>query len=180
MKIPKKVKYNKAIILAVIVLLLVIGATLYYISNRSNQVNNTSDNTHTPLDQVDTQQKQEQAKIDADNKQRYLDQEKTETSDSPDQLPPTNESITLTAKNEDELVVVTTNLDSVSSGTCTLTLTSNGKTLTKTASVIYTPEYSSCAGFSINKSELSGNSWLITLSVNTSTSTITKSITHSL
>lgn len=54
----------------------------------------------------------------------------------------------------------------LSSGTCTLTLTSNGRTVTRTANIIQNPSSSSCEGFSIPVTELGSGTWNINLAVN--------------
>lgn len=52
------------------------------------------------------------------------------------------------------------------SGTCTLNLTKNGTTITKTAETYAMPSSSTCNGFEINKNELSSGEWQIKLTVN--------------
>lgn len=52
------------------------------------------------------------------------------------------------------------------SGTCILSLTRNGITVTKTVETYAMPSSSTCKGFDINKNELSSGEWQITLTVN--------------
>lgn len=63
-------------------------------------------------------------------------------------------------------LVVQTKVTGVSTGTCTLTVTVNGQTVTKSASLIYQASFSTCAGFSVSASELTAGSASLRLSVN--------------
>lgn len=53
----------------------------------------------------------------------------------------------------------------LSGGTCTLTLSSNGKTVTKTAPVAANPSSATCEGFSVPISELGNGQWDININV---------------
>ena len=53
----------------------------------------------------------------------------------------------------------------ISSGTCTLKLISSGRTITKNAAVVQNPSSSTCEGFSVPVSELSGGQWSIEITV---------------
>lgn len=65
----------------------------------------------------------------------------------------------------DGSVTITSKLFGVSGGKCNLSMTKGVTTVTKTADIIYQPEFSTCAGFSIPSSELTNGEWAITLSV---------------
>ena len=54
---------------------------------------------------------------------------------------------------------------SLTSGTCSLKLTSTGKTVTRSAPVITNPSSSTCEGFSVPVSELSSGQWTIEITV---------------
>ncbi len=54
---------------------------------------------------------------------------------------------------------------SLTSGTCSLKLTSAGKTVTRSAPVITNPSSSTCEGFSVPVSELSSGQWTIEITV---------------
>jgi len=57
---------------------------------------------------------------------------------------------------------------SLSSGTCTLTLTraSDSKSITQTANVVANPSSTTCAGFDVPTDQLGSGSWAINLRVN--------------
>lgn len=100
-------------------------------------------------------------------------------SPDPASRPPSTEtspSIELSAKQESNgSVTVLTKLYSVADGMCTLTISNGIKTYTQNAEIIYQPDFSSCAGFSIPKEKLGTGEWVIKLSVNSDT-TIEKTI----
>lgn len=54
---------------------------------------------------------------------------------------------------------------SLTSGTCSLKLTSTGKMVTRSAPVITNPSSSTCEGFSVPVSELSSGQWAIEITV---------------
>lgn len=133
---------------------------------------------------------EEQAVINAENakeKQDFLDKEESEASkDSEADIKSNSETqedspkINLSARTQDDLLVVTTELGSVNSGKCKLTLKQGEKSVWKTAKVIFAPGSSTCEGFSIKKSELDSGTWQITLAVETDNDTFTKSINYDL
>lgn len=183
MKTHRKKKGSRkqvAFIILGVGLVLVIGGVIWYVLRQNNTAtNSTSISTNSQSDASD-----------AKNKQDFLDNQKedkdnttntnTDPTKSDNEKPttPTDPTISLSAKTAGDSVIITTNLSTISSGTCTLIITGGVAPVTKTAEVIYTPEYSSCAGFSVKKSELSAASWNITLGVKTNEKTLTKTITY--
>lgn len=105
-------------------------------------------------------QEAEQKKADDARKQDFIEK----TPNPTPTIPPQNtDAITLTAAQESSSVTVLTKLAGFSGGTCDLSITNGGKTFSSTADVIYQPEFSSCAGFSIPVAELGAGQWSITL-----------------
>lgn len=93
--------------------------------------------------------------------------------------PPTNnDGITITPSTSGDTVVITTKLVGYSDGTCTLDVTNGAKTNTQTANVIYAPNYSTCAGFTVPKSSLGSGNWNIALSVLSGGNTTSKTVTY--
>lgn len=91
--------------------------------------------------------------------------EKTDTINAaPAPVADSSDDITIVAeKRSGTEIVITTELKDFSAGTCKLSITNNGKTVTQAAEVIYQPEFSTCAGFSVPISSLGSGSWSITL-----------------
>lgn len=117
-----------------------------------------------------------QRKTDEQQKQEFLDnaiEEQAIDSPAPETAPLISE---VKAKQENENVVVLTKLASVASGSCTLRITNGTTTHEQQAQVIYQPEFSSCAGFSVQKSALSSGIWNITLEATSGSVTSTKTI----
>ena len=126
-----------------------------------------------------SQELKQAAAVAADEKKQLetTDSPKNTTTPTSDPVTPVNSSIELSAKQEsNSTVTIISKLFSVSSGTCTLKIVNGSKTVTRTASVIYQPEFSTCAGFSIPISELGGGAWDIKLELSGGSNTGSKSI----
>lgn len=81
-------------------------------------------------------------------------------------IPPANDNgITITPTIKNDQVIITTKLAGYSDGTCSLTASNGSKTTTQTADVIYAPNFSTCAGFSVPISTLGSGTWTITLNI---------------
>ena len=125
-------------------------------------------------------QKQTQHKTDAATKESLLDnntdhnttnakdtsQQRT-TQAQPAPVPTSAKYIELSAEQSGETVVVTTKLreQGFSSGQCVLTITSSEQRSEQLAAIIYQPEYSTCAGFSVPARSLPKGAWHISLAV---------------
>lgn len=124
-------------------------------------------------------QKQTQHKTDAATKESFLDnnnhnadntkdtsQQRT-TQAQPAPIPASAKHIELSAEQSGETVVVTTKLreQGFSSGQCVLTITSSEQRSEQHAAIIYQPEYSTCAGFSVPARSLPKGTWHISLAV---------------
>lgn len=73
----------------------------------------------------------------------------------------------------DSLIIRNTIDQLVGSGTCTLTLTSGSKTVTKTAEIVQNPSSSTCAGFDVPFAELGKGSWNIEIKVSSGDKSMT-------
>ncbi|HEY1085844.1 MAG TPA: hypothetical protein VGE34_03925 [Candidatus Saccharimonadales bacterium] len=87
-------------------------------------------------------------------------------------------AITLNTRQEThDTVTVSTKLQGISSGNCALSITNNRRHHSETAQVLYQPEFSTCAGFSVNRDVLGAGSWNIKLVVTSNGKTYTKEST---
>lgn len=121
------------------------------------------------------EQKQTDDAINAANKQEALEQETAQP--TPDPTPPESSSIELSAQQEGSTsVTIFTKLHAITSGSCSITVTNGSASTTQTAMVIYQPEYSSCAGFSIPISGLGAGTWQVNLKVDSNGTSATKSL----
>jgi hypothetical protein len=85
----------------------------------------------------------------------------------------TSDKVMLSAHQEaNGNVTVITKIYDSSASQCQLSVTNGSNMLQKQSQVIYQPEYSTCAGFSIQKSELSSGTWQISLTVSGNGATI--------
>ena len=165
---------KKRIVLLVVALLAIAGIAFaaWYSITSSNDDSRQSERGPTAEEQKQSDES------DAAQKQEFLDNETKQGSEDTEQKPelPSSKDITLTARTDGNNVIITTKLATVPSGTCTLTITGGATPVTQQASVIYNTEYSTCAGFSVNKNAVNAPSWNIALSVDTGSGKIEKSM----
>jgi hypothetical protein len=111
------------------------------------------------------EQKKESDQAAANAKQQLIESQKQGPSTTPDTTPPKT-SVDLSAKQETNgNVTVFTTLHGYSSGTCDLKVTNGAKIISQSATVIYQPDFSTCAGFSVPISSLDKGTWNINLTV---------------
>ena len=111
---------------------------------------------------------EQKADSDAAAKKQLIEESQKDGSNTPpsDYTPPSDPSnIKLSATESGGTVTVTSQLYHYSDGTCSLTLTNGSRTANRTADVIYQPEFSTCAGFSVPTSTLGSGSWNVRLTV---------------
>lgn len=180
MKIQTNKKSKKALIVSLsIILVLAISAfAVYgYIEKQKNDQGNDSSQTAVEGDSTSKEDSEKIANKNAEQKQELLDKEATSTNQNTPQ-PVTNDSISLSAEDDDDTVTVLTKLSTLPSGTCTLTVKNGNKTVTQTAEVLFQPQYSSCAGFSVSKSNLGKGVWSINLSIVSGNTSLNKAIDY--
>lgn len=152
--------------------LLVVAVLIFFILEKTRVTNLIQ----TPGSQeVTPQQTAEQKRADDARKQDFIEKSPEPT---PTPVPQDSDVITLSASQEGSTVNILTKLKGFSSGSCELSLTNGSKTHTVTADIIYQPEFSSCAGFSVPVSQLGIGSWSVALNATpTGGSVLTKTIT---
>ena len=118
------------------------------------------------------QEKKSEEKNNQDTKDSFLDtrkddQKKSVENSKPAPVPVNNSSIELSANKDGSNVTIIAKLkeQGYSQGKCLLIITLNGKKYSQEAEIIYQPEYSTCAGFSVPISSVGNGSWDISLSV---------------
>lgn len=118
------------------------------------------------------QEKKSEEKNNQDTKDSFLDtskddQKKSVEKSKPAPVPVNNNSIELSANKDGSNVTIIAKLkeQGYSQGKCLLIITANGKKYSQEVEIIYQPEYSTCAGFSVPISSVSNGSWDISLSV---------------
>lgn len=122
------------------------------------------------------QQKQKESETNADNKKQVVEEKAPDNNSTPGNNVPVK-SVDLSARKEsNNTVTVFTKLTGYSSGTCDMSVTNANKTNSQSAPVIYQPEFSTCAGFSIPVSTLGVGTWTIKLAVNSQGATESKTL----
>lgn len=187
MNINKQRSKTKKIVLisANIVAALVILGVMYWFTFQKPQQD--SANQHPKVSQQNDEQKaqsnknvkdavstEEQSKSDYIN--NAIENEKTNSPATPPA--PDSSYITLTATTEADTVILRTSLGSVSAGTCSLAITNGNITKDYTTDILYQPQNSSCAGFSVPVSDIGRGKWTLKLTVLSNNQTATKEITH--
>jgi hypothetical protein len=167
---------KKRLITAAIIIVLVLAAVIGSVVIRKNGDSSKSN-------QPTTAQRKAAAKVDLEAKRALIESSpsKTTTTTPTTVAPATNTPppIDLTAKTEsNNSVTVIGKFTNVSNGTCLLDVTNGSAVFTAKADVIYEPEYSSCAGFSVPIASLGRGTWTIKLTVNPGTAQSTKTIIY--
>lgn len=167
----KKSSRSRLLVISVAVttvVLLLVGLELGHVTNFVHGPSAVSDTTGpTP------EQKQQAAAVDADTKKDAIE---NPAEPKPSSLP-TSDTVSLSTRKEaNGTVTVFTNLGSITDGSCTLTVTNGSATTSQTATVIYQPEYSICAGFSIPVSSVGTGNWTLKLDVTSGGVTASKTL----
>ena len=113
------------------------------------------------------------SKADNSKKQEFI--ENTPAATNPE--PISSDQITLTAEQSGNKITVLTKLANLPGGVCKLTITNGNVSVLKQADVIYQPQFSSCAGFTIPIAEVGGGNWSIKLAVTHESTSLEKTIT---
>lgn len=103
----------------------------------------------------------------AKEKEQSISAARQQDNAEPAPVPTNTNTITLIATQSNTSVTVYNELkgQGYSSGTCKLTVKNADKTTSQTAEIIYQPEYSMCAGFTVPVSTIGAGNWDITLEV---------------
>lgn len=152
---------------AIVILALIIAGAFYALNRHSVNTSPSAPNT--------SQQKKTLADSNATDKKEFVENSNPAPAINNDQGTSSSPSaiIDLSARQEtNDTVTVFTKLNSNTQGSCALTITNGSKTSTHTVNIIYQPEFSTCAGFSVPISELGAGIWNINLAVNSSAKSI--------
>lgn len=168
MRINTKNKSTIFTILAAAGICLALAATvLWYLSIPSGP--QAIDTTDTPIDVEPAPSKLSDE--DATSKQHFIEQQQ-DTKDTPDSNPDassqttetdTPNKIELITKQDGSSVTVITKISGIGEGVCSLSATNGGKSYDMEVDIIYQPNYSTCAGFSIPVSTLGKGTWEISV-----------------
>ena len=168
MKTYKSNKKQKKILIiaAVIVGILVLASiTIVVIGTRRG----TKPSTNTTVD--------ESSSLNSTNKKSYVEDKSNATTTNTAQGQTTDDISISTRQEADGTIIITTKLLNYSDGTCNLTMKNGSSAYVKDVDIIYQPDFSTCAGFSIPKNELSSGTWQISLAVTSKGQVNTKTTT---
>lgn len=171
MKSLSHVSRIKKIVFTALLFLFLAGIALIIseLTHRTNIVHLPGRQTKPVLSGPSQKEKTAQAKVDAESKKQYLDKTKSQSQTQPTPPAATSTSLNLTPSQTGATVTILTKIQGVSSGSCTLTITNGSKSTEQTAQIIYQPEFSSCAGFSVPVSSLGAGTWNIAVKVTSGT-----------
>ncbi len=165
MKINYVNNKKKITVIAVIGLLLVgvgVGYWHFVINTKPNVGSQTQVPTPPTSEQVKLRQQTESSE-----KQDYIESKDSpaETA-SPAPVPTSPDTISLSTKNTaTNEVTIFTELAGYSGGVCKLDITNGTKTYSKTVAIIYQPDVSTCAGYTVPYDSLGSGEWHIRLTV---------------
>lgn len=111
-------------------------------------------------------QLEEQQKSESDAKREFIESTKDiDTLGTDPQVPTSPNSIEISATQDAGIVTIASKLHGYSEGTCRLAITNGTTTIEESANIIYQPDFSTCAGFSIVKTRLGKGDWNIQLHI---------------
>lgn len=173
MQIKQKKSSKKIIILTILLAVIIFaGICFVYIYTKNNKdsngvPNNSEQDLKKTASELDKNPNQQNAAN--DQKQNTVN----DNIDKPTNSVSENISVTLSASNKNGDVYQIRYLiqQAINEGTCTLVLTKDSDTVTKTASVQFLSSYSTCQGFNIPTSELGSGKWQAILTVKSGNST---------
>ena len=164
--INKKISTKKIVIFSLIALLIAGSGVVaaYYVYNSNSNSDKPSANQENSGNDSPEPNKNE-SNSDSTDKEEFLDNESNPS--NPNTTPSFNsDKVALEIAQTTTAVNISTKLTNFSgAGTCELKLIKSSSSIVESAEIIYQPEYSTCAGFSINKSRLSAGTWTVNLTV---------------
>lgn len=167
-KVSRKKSRASRVILALFVVALM-GAIALFILEKTKTTDFIKMPVATPQSGPTKEQTEQQQRAEISAKQQFIDTTDATGKPLAEATTPSVEqpstSIELTTKQDGSSVTILTKMQNISDGTCRLTITNGGKNTSQTAQVIYQPEFSSCAGFSVPVSSLGSGAWNISLGV---------------
>lgn len=107
----------------------------------------------------------QQKKTEAVQKQVYNDSAKSDTTPAPPSVVPSDSSLSVSAKQDGASVIVQVKAVNVSAGNCELAIINGPRSSSQSAPIIYQPEFSTCAGFSVPTGSLGPGEWSIKVTV---------------
>lgn len=169
MKLKQKSSKKVLIISVSVVALLLIGLS-YYVFAMNGSLFGWKFRSDTTSDSINLEPPtKEQQQAGSEIKQENIDTNKpgtgSEVPETPSDATKLSVNFTSVNQNGDTLRARAQISPLISSGTCTLTLTKDSASITKTASVYPTATVTTCQGFDIPTSELSPGMWTLDLDV---------------
>lgn len=109
-----------------------------------------------------------QKKVEAQQKKDFNDAESsapTPTNPAPPATPSTPQSFDMAISQDASGLVVQAKAAGVSSGSCKLVASKGSTAITQTADVLFQPEFSTCAGFTVPSNQLVAGEWNVQLTI---------------
>lgn len=158
---------KKRFVLAALAATLVILGVVF-ILEKTRVTNFITDPTYKPQQQGPTEAEKKLAdSTAAKQKEEAIEAAKQNEQAVPAEVPSDTDTITLEATQSGDNVTIHNELkgQGYSSGSCKLVITNGSATTTQTAEIIYQPEYSMCAGFTVPVNAVGAGDWSIRLDV---------------
>lgn len=166
---------NLRIIISLILLAL-LGLGFVINARNSGTIRGANDAGGSPeLKGPHQRQKAEDASVNAQTKEQFLDSQASNSTVSNGVSARQNTNpdtqLDISAKQDGSNVTIFTRIVGVTGGTCSLSVANGSQTISRFADILYQSEFSSCAGFSIPVSSLNAGSWNISVSITSDSGT---------
>ena len=171
MRPRKKTNKKRLIILLSILAVVSVGATTYFLLSSGSKKSDTNQDqiAQQPSDASESQDEKSFGEPADPNTPSSLEDEKDSTpayeGEDVNNAELLSGVINYSAVVGDKLTIRTTINQTVSTGTCNLTLTNGSKTVTKTSGIMQNPSSASCEGFDVPVSELGSGNWSIPIAI---------------
>lgn len=157
----KKTRIAIALVCSIVIILF---AGLYLSKHSSSGSNNQSNSSQDTA--YNAEQKQKVLDNSTQSNSSAANSSNKSTAGGTYTAPTSTDNISVQAeRTSSDSVTVITKLKGYSDGTCTLIVTNGTKSFSQSAAVMFQPDYSTCAGFSIPVSELGTGHWSIKITV---------------
>ena len=157
-KSKKKKVIILILVLSIALLSILLLLELFGITNFVKQTQDHQQERSAPT----AEEVKRQTSTDNNKKKIYIENSTNRSTTLP---PDAMEPVELSSRQEGSTIIISTKLQGISDGECSLSINNGSQMKTFSASVLYQPEFSICEGYSVALSELGAGNWNFKLTV---------------
>lgn len=166
----KQKRYRRVLLVAFALLL--ISALSLFVLEKTHITDFFKTKKQADTNQPTASELKQQKVVNNNDKQKFIEGAASPTPSDTNTQPISSKVEVTAAMGQNNTVTVYSKIYDATATKCTLEVSNGDKKFTKEVTVIFQPDYSICAGFSVPVSELGNGNWEIKLSVITSSNTL--------